>query len=76
MLAAYKHDASALLWYTQRYHDPRTEESGSPAGVTVPNAFSRATGTRTGPPYHKAPRLRPRAFSISLVNSFGGSFVW
>jgi hypothetical protein len=24
-----------LFWYTQRYHDPRTEEHGSPAGVTV-----------------------------------------
>ena len=57
MLATHKHNASALFWYTQRYHDPRTEEHGSPAGVTVPNAFSRVTGTRTGPPYHKAPRL-------------------
>ena len=26
-------------------------------------------------PYHMAPRLGPRAFSISLVNSFGGNFV-
>ena len=23
-----------------------------------------------------APRLGPRAFSISVVNSFGGNFVW
>ena len=29
-----------------------------------------------GPPDHRAPRLGPRAFSISLVNSFGGNFVW
>jgi len=28
------------------------------------------------PPYPRAPRLGPRAFSVSLVNSFGGSFVW
>ena len=27
-------------------------------------------------PYPRAPRLGPRAFSISLVNSFGGNFVW
>ena len=40
MLATHKHDASALFWYTQLYHDPRTEEHGSPAGVTVPNPYS------------------------------------
>ena len=28
------------------------------------------------PPYRRAPRLGPRALSISLVNSFGGNFVW
>ena len=28
------------------------------------------------PPYLGAPRLGPRPFSISLVNSFGGNFVW
>ena len=28
------------------------------------------------PPYPRAPRLGPRAFSISVVNSFGGNFVW
>jgi hypothetical protein len=27
------------------------------------------------PPNPRAPRLGPRAFSISLVNSFGGNFV-
>ena len=26
--------------------------------------------------YHGAPRLGPRAFSISLENSFGDNFVW
>ena len=29
-----------------------------------------------GPPHPKAPRLGPRAFSISLVDSFGDNFVW
>ena len=33
MLAIHKHNASALFWYTQRYHDPRTEEHGSPQGL-------------------------------------------
>ena len=28
------------------------------------------------PPYHKAPRLGPRAFSGSVVDSLGGNFVW
>ena len=27
-------------------------------------------------PYPRAPRLGPRPFSISLLNSFGGNFVW
>jgi hypothetical protein len=35
MLEIHKRNAIALFWYTQRYHDPRTEEQGSPAGVTV-----------------------------------------
>ena len=31
-----------------------------------------------GPPHpcSRAPRLGPRAFSISVVNSFGDNFVW
>ena len=33
-------------------------------------------GPWTGAPYPRAPRLGPRAFSIGLVNSFGGNFVW
>ena len=44
MLAAHKHDASALFWYTQRYHDPKTMEQDPPAGVTVPNRYSCAAG--------------------------------
>ena len=28
------------------------------------------------PPHPRAPRLGPRAFSIGLVNSFEGNFVW
>ena len=31
---------------------------------------------RRGPPYRRAPRLGPRPFTISDVNSFRGSFVW
>jgi len=27
------------------------------------------------PPYYRAPRLGPRAFTISVINSFGGNFV-
>ena len=76
MLATHKHNASALFWYTQRYHDPRTEEHGSPAGVTVPNPYSLTAGPWTGAPYPRAPRLGPRAFSVSVVNSLGGGFVW
>ena len=28
------------------------------------------------PPHHKAPRLGPRALSISVTNSLRGNFVW
>ena len=31
---------------------------------------------RTPDPGPRTPRLGPRPFSISLVNSFGGNFVW
>ncbi len=31
MLAAHKHNASALFWYTQRYHSLRTLEHGPTA---------------------------------------------
>ena len=30
----------------------------------------------TGPFYFRAPRLGPRAFSVSVVDSLKGSFVW
>ena len=41
MLTAHKRDASALFWYTQRYHGPRTVEHRSTGrGVTVPNRYS------------------------------------
>ena len=76
MLATHKHNASALFWYTQRYHGPRTEEHGLPAGVTVAVRYGRDCGAWTGDPGPRAPRLGPRGFSISLVNSFGGNFVW
>ena len=76
MLATHKHNASALFWYTQRYHRPRTVEHGAAAGVTAANPYSSPAGPWTGPPYPRAPRLGPRAFSISLVNSFGVNFVW
>jgi hypothetical protein len=44
--------------------------------VTPPNPYSSPAGPRTGAPNPRAPRLGPRAFSISLVNSLRGSFVW
>jgi hypothetical protein len=40
MLAIHNHNASALFWYTQRYHDPRTEEQDPTEGITVPNRYS------------------------------------
>ena len=51
------------------------DDHGKRRGVTVPDPYSRAAGPWTGGPYPRAPRLGPRAFSISLVNSFGGNFV-
>ena len=75
MLAKYKYKTSALFWYTQRYHDPRTEEHGSPAGVTVAVRYGWAAGLRTEALGSRAPRLGPRTFSIRVVDSFGGNFV-
>ena len=42
----------------------------------MPNHYGLAETGASGPPNHRAPRLGHWAFSISLVNSFGGSFVW
>ena len=53
----------------------RAAVRGPAVGVTVPNRYSLAEGRQIAP-YHRAPRLGPRAFNISVVNSFGGGFVW
>jgi len=74
MLATHKHNASALFWYTQRYHRPRTVEHGAAAGVTAANPYSSPAGPWTGPPYPRAPRLGPRAFSVRVMDSLGGNF--
>ena len=50
MLATHKHNASALFWYTQRYHDPRTEEHGAPAGVLWQFAMTEIVGHVPGTP--------------------------
>ena len=44
-------------------------------GVTWPNPYSRAARPWTGPPYPRAPRLGPRAFSVGSVVSFGVNCV-
>ena len=41
----------------------------------MPNRYSLAEGRQIAP-NPRAPRLGPRAFNISIVNSFGGNFVW
>ena len=41
----------------------------------MPNHYGSATIGASGSPNHRALRLGPRAFSISLVNSFGDNFV-
>ena len=45
-------------------------------GVTATNGYHWGTAGAEGAPYPRAPRRGPRPFSISVVNSFGGSFVW
>jgi len=49
---------------------------GSPAGVTWFNRSRLTAGLWDEPRNPRAPRFRPGPFSISLVNSFRGSFVW
>ena len=41
----------------------------------MPNRYGSAEIGASGPPYRRAPRLGPRAFGISVVNSFWGNFV-
>ena len=68
MLEACKQDASALFWYTQRYHSLRTLEHGSLAGGYLAQSLQQSRRTMDRPPYRRAPRLGPRAFSVSLIN--------
>jgi hypothetical protein len=83
MLADNNYNASALFWYTQRYHaEPRTEDrvplaSGARSDWGLLGVFRSLDGVNR--PWG-SPRLSGRAslttaFSISLTNSFGGSFV-
>ena len=43
--------------------------------VTVPNRYGSAASGASGPPCRRAPRLGPRPFSISVVNSLERDFV-
>jgi hypothetical protein len=51
-------------------------DRGPTAGVTVPNRYGSAAIGASGSPYPRAPRHGHRPFSIGLVNSSRGSFVW
>ena len=44
-------------------------------GLLSPIQTEETRQAHPGPPYPRAPRLGPRPYSISLVNSFGGNFV-
>ena len=57
MLATHEHNASALFWYTQRYHDPRTEEHGSPAGAVSEELSCRLGSRRLASPDDKTQPL-------------------
>ena len=83
MLADNNYNASALFWYTQRYHaEPRTEvrvplASGARSDwglLGVFRSFDRANRP-WGRPAYRAVRLGPRALVHGRVNSVGGSFV-
>ena len=49
---------------------------GPIAGVTVPNSYSSAEGLRPGTLDYGFRASDHGPFGISLVNSFGGNFVW
>ena len=50
--------------------------ANSPMRVLISLTAASAAIGANGPPNPRASRLEPRPFSISLVNSFGGDFVW
>ena len=68
MLATHKHNASALFWYTQRYHAPTR-------GYLAQSSQTKGPGAWTGDPGSRAPRHGYRPFSVSLVNLLEGNFV-
>ena len=44
--------------------------------VTAANGCGSAALDAKGTPYHRPLRLGPRPFTVTAVNSFGGSFAW
>jgi len=68
MLAIHKHNASALFWYTQRYHGPTR-------GYLAQSSQTKGPEPWTGDPGSRAPRLGYRPFSVGVVDSLGGNFV-
>ena len=68
---------SALLqlnWGQMPLLGPRSMDQRQ--GLLCLIATAKPQGAGQGTPTPRAPRLGPRPFSISLVNSFGGNFVW
>jgi hypothetical protein len=55
---------------------PRCHQLPPCQGVTAANHYGpKAVGAKGGPCF-RAPRLGPRPFTISVLKSFGVSFVW
>ena len=69
MLATHKHNASALFWYTQRYHAPTR-------GYLAQSSQTKGPGPWTGDPRSRALRLGHRPFSVRIVDSLDWGFVW
>ena len=83
MLADNNYNASALFWYTQRYHaEPRTEvrvplASGARSDWGLLGVFRSLDGANRpwGSPAYRAVRLGPRALFMEGWREWGG-VVW
>jgi hypothetical protein len=51
-------------------------ERGIDMGLLRPKVTVQSAVGAEGTPYYRAPRLGPRPFTISVLKSFGGDFVW
>ena len=75
MLANLKHNASALFWYTQQYHRSKGHVPWTTIGGYCAQPPRSKSHGKQASPLQEGALSTGRAVRVSVVGSFGGSFV-